>query len=258
LGRLAAFLFRCEKGLLMKLADILIEDLRPKLRVVPSTARVVRHGAPTSMTLHWNGPAVKAFGDPDGEIKQILGPDLNRHINYLGADSLQYHFCILSDGSIWQTRDLNLEAWHCGHKAGNRWSIAVHFVLGKGQVPTLAQWAAAEWLFEGLIGEFGMAGREVVKGHLEWKESECPGPYLMERLRAWREARPGVRRYQVIVGIDFAAVREGRSTKFPIALDGEAMLAPGAIVEIDDVSDTWAHLASGLGFVHMSLLREVR
>lgn len=242
----------------MKLADILIEDLRPKLRVVKSKARVVRPGVPTTITAHWNGPAVKGFGDIDAELRQIRVPDTDWHINHLGADSLQYHFCILSDGSIWQTRDLNLEAWHCGHKAGNRWSIAVHFPLGKGQVPTVAQWAAAEWLFEGIIGEFGMAGREVVKGHMEWKATECPGPDLMTRLRAWREARPGVRRYQVIVGIDFAAVREGRSTKFPIALDGEATLAPGAIIEIDDVTERWAHLASGLGFVHMSLLREVR
>jgi len=56
---------------------------------------------------------------------------------------------------------------------------------------------------------------------------------------------------------DFAAVREGRGVWFPIARKGAAKLAPGAVIDVDDITSGWVHLASGEGFVHLSLLEAV-
>ena len=61
--------------------------------------------------------------------------------------------------------------------------------------------------------------------------------------------------FTIIAGIDFAAVREGRATSYPIALGGACKLAPGTAIVVDDVTDGWAHLRDGRGFVSMSLLQ---
>lgn len=182
----------------MRLADLAIVDIRAQL---PRAKWSIGRSAPkTSSTLHYNGPAVKGRGDRDAERTQLTS-DAYWHMGaYLEADGLQYHFAIDSFGTIYQCRDLDAILWHCANFDGNKDSWSVHLMLGGDQNATDAQWQSATNLFDALQTE-GNFGRDATFGHQEWKKyrkvngalieipnSECPGPLLMNRLKAWRTA----------------------------------------------------------------------
>src|SRR5262249_46744325 len=120
----------------------------------------------------------------------------------IGADSFQYHFVVLSNGEIWQTRNLEFIAWHIGNAEGNERSIGIHLPLGTGQAPTAAQWEATKRLIEALRADYGLSRQQVV-GHCEWPrerghaqpsatyrvlplQSACPGSVLHAKLVEYR------------------------------------------------------------------------
>lgn len=255
----------------MPLDSVEIRDLRPKLKVIPGRAsRVKRDGAVTSLTLHYNGPPVSGVGTPKRELRQIIDVDVPNHQQRLGADSLMYHLVVLSDGTIYQTRDLDLIAWHCRNHDGNHHSLAIHLPVGGTQRATKRQWDATTALFDALIDEYDLDGRRAVKGHLEWAATECPGTLLMDRLRAWRAGdaqRPtGAGFYRVKRDVSAARIRTGPGRNFPVALDGLARMWPGDLLDADKVVEgeaigdekRWVHRRDGLGYVHMSLVRAVK
>ena len=251
-----------------------IHDLRPRLKVDPEArSRRKRTGSVTGATLHYNGPPVAGFGTPEREVRQLVDVDVPWQQRSLGADSLMYHFAILSDGTIHQTRDLDLIAWHCRNTEGNNHSLAVHLPLGGVQRPSAKQWDATVALLEAIMGEYGLEGRGVVKGHLEWASTECPGPVLMQRLREWRagpaRAEPGAGTgalFRVRRDVSAARVRTRPTREAPVALDGRARMFPGDVLDADAVEvgeaiggeKRWARRRDGLGYVHLSLLTPVR
>lgn len=118
--------------------------------------------------------------------------------------------------------------------------------------------------------------RQTLIGHYEISpisRAHCPGPTVeWERLAAAGNgaSAPAITRMRVInpcstdPADNFAAVRQGPGVNpktrqvYPVALGGTARLEPGAIVEIDQVrADGWVHLASGLGFVSLTLLERL-
>lgn len=249
------------------LSTLNIQDLRPRLNVLDRPlCRRRRRGAVTSVTLHYNGPPVGAFGQPEHEIRHIVEVDVPSQQERLGADSLMYHLVVLSDGQIHQTRGFELQAWHCRNFDGNEHSIAVHLPLGGKQDATAIQWERTTALFSALIDEYRLDGRQAVKGHMEWSATLCPGMLLMNRLRAWRteeshESFPGGT-FHIRNDVDGANVREGPGRAFRVAGGGQAVMWPGDILFADVIItgeiiggvDRWAHRSDGLGFVHMSLL----
>lgn len=246
-----------------RLADLGIRDVRAQLPTIRERRPNPRTGAVRSATLHYNGPAVSAFGNPAAELRHIVTVDAPNHQQRLQADSLQYHYCVLSDGQILLARDPKLPAWHCGVTEGNQTSLAVHLPLGGLQDATPAQWAATTRLFEALITEHRLAGRQVVRGHREWKSTACPGPHLTRRLDAWRsQLPPAGGLYRIRADVAAANVRQGPGTAFPVALGGKAVMWPGDVLDADAVTqgeavggDTrWLHRRDGLGFVHHSLV----
>ena len=260
----------------MRLDSLGVQDLRPRLAVIDGRAsRARRDGAVTSLTLHYNGPAVAGAGRPERELRQIVEIDVPNHQQRIGADSLMYHLVVLSDGSIYQTRAFDLIAWHCRNRVGNHHSLAIHLPVGGAQRATPRQWDATVALFDALIEDYGLEGPEIVKGHREWAETECPGPLLMSRLRAWRGGsapaadvapRPTSGFFRVRRDVSAARVRTGPGRDFPIALDGKACMWPGDLLDADDVvageaiagDPRWMHRRDGLGFVHASLLTVTR
>jgi hypothetical protein len=247
-------------------ASLGITDVRDSLSVVASTpagCRRARNAPVASATLHFNGPPVGVFGKPQAELYHVIAIDTPNHQARIGADSLQYHLVVLSDGSIYQTRDLAMQAWHCANQQGNETSLAVHLPLGGLQDATDAQWRSTCALFDAIIMGYRLSGRSAIKAHCEWSATACPGPRLLPRLQAWRADVPHLLGfYRIRKDVAVANIREGPARSYPVALWGKAVLYPGDTVDSDSTTigemlggdATWLHLRDGRGFVHRSLV----
>lgn len=147
----------------------------------------------TAITLHWNGPPVLAARQRGEGVLAQLKADVEWQTRpdwpgaKGGADGLQYHAAIDLDGVVWRTRDEDARLWHCGDAEGNRESLSLHLLVGRGQPVSDAMWASAVRLVEEWRARYRVR-RERVLGHQEWGPSECPGPDIMARLRDYRGA----------------------------------------------------------------------
>lgn len=196
--------------------------------------RIGTRPATTSLTWHYNGPAVpepRQYGD--GLIAQLRG-DANYQMRrgwggtVDGAPHLMYHLVVAADGTLYQTADLYEMLWHCAHADGNSRGLALHFPLGIGQKPTAPQLASAFRASDLLRAQFNIPLNRAL-GHIEWKHATaCPGPFLMEHLIAYRTwLRPtvaptptptGLRRFQLLESLTAPArVRQGPATSYPVA-----------------------------------------
>jgi hypothetical protein len=269
----------------MEERDIRKELQAERARLGRGDWRIGVRSATTAITLHWNGPAVAAANQRGDGARRQLFADLRWQTdpNWAGAkggaDGLQYHAAVDADGCVWHCRDHGDKLWHCGHAVGNNESLSLHLLLGRGQQPTEAQWRATVNLIEEWRARYRIPQGRVF-GHQEWAASECPGPAVMQRLKAYcagsapaippSPAPLGLRRFVVALPASASAtVRQGPSRAYPIV----AHLRPGHRLWVDAVLDDeqdetiaghrqWAHMAavpdqqSDLGFVHMSALRE--
>lgn len=177
------------------LAQLRINDLRPRLSVKPNPPELVKRGIISrrkrkgpikGAVIHYNGPRVPFFPNAAREREFVVNVDCPNHQARIGGDSLMYHFIVLSDGSIWQTRDIDFIAWHAAHPEANEYYVAIAMVLGEGQDATPAQWASVAALLAALRADYGF-GRSNVTGHQEWSKTACPG-LLQARVRAYRQA----------------------------------------------------------------------
>lgn len=215
-------------------------------------------------TLHWNGPAVKAFGNPQGEIAQLqfdaqwhMRPGGVGAVN--GADGIQYHGATLSNGLNIQLRDWSAKLWHCGNEVGNLQSPAWHLPIGKGQQPTQAQ---LDQVFGVVIPAFQREYHFThvnVLGHQEWKLTDCPGT-LMIHLMNWRETRDTVLPitwYKTLANVFVRETPEIKPNKANVALKGTALIPKGTVFAVNAVVngkshngiDKYVHRADGLGFM---------
>lgn len=253
-----------------------IKDLRTSL---PHTNwRIGWRDATTSITWHYNGPPVPAERQRGRGLMAQLRADAIYQMRpgwggtIAGADGLMYHFAIASDGTIYQTRDLDALLWHCAHADGNGHGLALHLPLGGDQVPTDPQLDSLYRLTDALRKRYAIPVARVF-GHQEWKHATlCPGPVLMHALRLYRggvkaiaiptSIDPALRRWRVRDGIT-ANVRQGPGTSYPVA----GRLKAGTVVYVDVTKqgetvegDTeWVHMArvpneqADLGFLWAGL-----
>ena len=235
-----------------------------------------RDASPLGATLHYNGPPVSAFGYPGIEVAQLKA-DARYHMRPggafgdTGADGIQYHYAVLSDGTVCQLRDETAILWHCANTVGNRQHLAIHLPLGGAQRPTDAQWLCATRLFDELMARYEWHSRATILGHREWPRSDgkpqksCPGPIVFRSLQLWRgQLSPAttVTRYRVTV--DVALIREGPGQQFKVALGGTARMHRGDLLYADasvigkppagSTNPNWLHRADQVGFVHSSVL----
>ena len=254
-----------------------IQDLRPRLSVKPNppgymNSRRSRRGNVHSLTLHYNGPALPFVPNPQRELDFIVTVDCPNHQRRIGGDSLMYHFAVLSDGAIWQTRDLDMIAWHCANSLGNEGSLSIHLPLGIGQTPTPVQWTRLCALVDALIATYALPGWSVVFGHCDWPvetgwavcspsyklqpgQSACPGPIIYGMLTPKRNV-PATTEWTAKWP---ALIRQGPARKYPVC----GMVAAGSIFVADEIKhggdaetvdgdNRWLHRADGLGFSHIS------
>lgn len=262
----------------MSLSALNIRDLRPQLSVRPNPAgyrpsRVPRGGPPTSGTLHYNGPPVSVFGNAAAELQHVINI-VPYHQARIGHDSLAYHAVVLSDGTIWQTRDWGLQCWHCANSMGNRLSIAVHLPVGGTQQPTAPQWLAFTALADAMCREWNF-DRLHWYGHCEWPydsgraalahdhyysapgQSACPGSVLWWMLDRWRRTGAGAEPatgYQVWqIAYDDSNIRQRPAVRdylgaVPIA----GVLKRGQHIQVDAIKHGQIIGANGGQWLHMA------
>lgn len=241
-------------------------DLIDMRKNIPSrTWRIGRRPITRYVTIHYNGPAVPSFGNPKGEIDQLIF-DARYHMRAgafgvaSGADGIQYHGATLSDGTNILMRDWHDMLWHCGNYDGNRYSISWHLPLGGNQKATDLQLTALFEVIEYMRGVYNIPLVNI-KGHMEWKATACPGPYLMQHLREYRASGVVPKPIQWFKAIYNSNCRQGPSTDTPIALNGTAVMPKGTVFAVDKIIEdgkpyngnpTWVHRADQLGFHHIS------
>jgi hypothetical protein len=253
-----------------------IIDLRARLPKRSWTIGV--RDATTSLTYHWNGPAVSpAHLSGEGLIAQLIA-DANWQMRASwggtkdGAPHLMYHLVFGGDGTVYQTADMFEILWHAAHQDANAHGLALHFPIGEGQTPTPPQIASALRVTDFLRVRCSIP-RERVLGHLEWKHATaCPGPILMELLHRYRgntppvvaptPTPPGMRQFKLTCD-GKANVRQGPGTEFKVA----GTLKSGTVVYVDIVKQgqpiggntNWIHMArvpneqADLGFISETL-----
>lgn len=237
--------------------------------------------ATTSLTWHWNGPAVPPARQRGPGLLDQLQIDAAWQMRpgwggtVAGAPHLMYHLVVAADGTIYQTAGIDEVLWHCAHQDGNARGLALHFPLGEGQQPTIPQLLAAIRATDLLRSAYRIPLARTL-GHLEWKHATaCPGPALMGRLMAYRAHIPpvvvptptpaGLRRWQIRPDLTTnVKVRQGPGTNFKEA----GRMKPGTILFVDVEKDAeprdpthprWVHLArvpheqADLGFVAAEL-----
>lgn len=248
-----------------------IKDLRSRLSVVENPlvlrrqgiySRKERPGAPRGVVFHYNGPALPFAGNPERELAFIINVDVPNHQQRIGADSLMYHYVVLGNGDVYQTRDEDLIAWHAAAIIANTYHLGVHFPIGGSQDVTPEQWRAGIGLFEYLSWKYGF-GKDALTGHREWSKTACPGPHIMRRIREYR-GQPAVKPepYSLWEATEVCNVRQAPRRTFldgrPVPIvrkikAGERLLADlvktDGDVEIIGGDRRWLHLADGSGFV---------
>lgn len=247
---------------------IQVVDLRPHLN--PPLPEAPYNNKPqgkrertTCVVLHYNGPPAPArAGGSMEEIIRWIDDDIRpNHIGRIGADGVQYHLWISTDGTLYQLRDLDDLLWHCGNGKGNEEGLALHIPIGGAQEPNIQQTTTMQQVFYAAIRWYQLSGPDAVFGHRELGASECPGTNLMRCLKFWRTSGDRSSRHRVIAGIDFAQVREEPRITAPEAtIKGNSVrLVPGWIVNIDAQQGAWKHIDAPApwGWIHQSLLTQV-
>jgi hypothetical protein len=240
-----------------------------KLGIVDYRAELRRAGwtrpnrtATRSITIHYNGPPVKAFGYPAGERAQLQF-DAIYHMrpNVLNADGIQYHAAVLSDGGIYWLRNWLVSLWHCGNAAGNAYGLALHLPLGGNQRATDRQLAALGTLVDALRADYGITFVNV-KPHSDWKATECCGDYLSDWLRHYRAAAslPAPKPVEWFITTVNAYCRTAPDVGSPAAelTPAGTRFAADAIIENGAPfrgEAGYAHRADQLGFYHLSVIR---
>jgi hypothetical protein len=268
-----------------------IIDLRGKLTAGPNVKGTPTH-AKYSVTAHYNGPEMEVYQAQESWVKHF---DFiaRYHRQHLGENTIAYHYGIDAQGRVYQFRDDTDHTWHCANFTGNTSSIAVHFPLGDEQDATDIQWQRLLELTDLLAQRHGFSS-DALYSHREWPHqdgaaqpgrwvgrSNCPGSLLTARLKQHRAGHADgqvlqrfapPRKYKVIEGIDFANIREGWGTGYPVADDGKAQLIPGArflagaVLYGDDIEGdgnhewVWVVQAGDYkepGFIHSSIVEAV-
>lgn len=189
------------------------------------------------------------------------------------GDGLMYDYVILTSGTVVQTRARRQQLWHCGNSLGNSSSWSVHVMLGRNQDLTEAQRTATFELFDMLRSKTDIP-RKNVFGHCEWprikgapipstsytllpSQSECPGPVLIQHIYSYRKMSDT--KIMVYRTLRPLIVMTDRSYSAKIATMGgcPAIIPINNEFTVDDVTDGWAHMSGGLGFVHTEYIERI-
>lgn len=201
-----------------------------------------------------------------------LGTTFSNEALYLMRSTIvSAHYLIGKEGRITQILDPHkYTAWHAGNVRAMKYSnpyaigIEMHHTPAEGHCTTL-QLSALDWLVRKLLTEY-VIDPLLVETHryvaIPVGRKIDPSGFPDLEFYAWRKTL-SYTRYQVI-NVRGVNIRQAPNINAPIAgilAYNEVFFSDG--VNIDENNqyingvNTWCHMASGLGFIHMSNLKKV-
>jgi len=235
-------------------------------KVKPS--RIVLHHTWKPTVESWNG------------LSTMKG--MQSYYNGLGWTSAP-HLYIAPDG-IWLFTPLSEVGIHAGEGNSGYWengnwsySIGIEMVGNYDNSPPSGKILEYTLLvMSSLVNVMEKSIDQVLYFHRDFSDKTCPGSsvtkyWIKEKYYEYTnkdfvEVHSFIdNQYTIKSGIDFAAIREGPGTSYPIALDGSAKLYPGETFPYDtsvegesiEGNNAWIHHSAGIGFIHSSLIEEL-
>ncbi|HEX6290355.1 MAG TPA: peptidoglycan recognition family protein [Herpetosiphonaceae bacterium] len=240
-----------------------------------------------------NGPWIDTRRDPDGIIIHTtngnIGSSFRGEAQFLRdmsltrppSDRVSAHYLVGKGGQIARIHEDTRITWHTGvslREWNNLHTIGIENHFTPGEVWTEPQQKALTFLVRHLMRRWNI-GRDRIQTHrfiaLPAGRKVDPSSLTNAAFEDWRSSltplSDAIPSFRVIIGIDFASVREGPRRSFPEALipDGNGVLhpvrlAPGTVIGIDEEvqgerisgDDRWLHIVKpdAWGFIHRSLV----
>jgi hypothetical protein len=203
---------------------------RPRWGSLPANrVRLERHsGAWEKLTVHHSA-------DGNGELAEQSATDSARAVRNIQRYHMQdaahrwgdigYHFLIDPLGRIYEGRSLQWQGAHAGNNALNQHNIGV-CMLGQyaQEPPPPLQLQALDRLVDALRARYKIPAAKVV-GHLELKDTDCPGPFLLGWVKRYRaSAGAADASAPLTAAVTSEAAAPGRSAK--TALPAAKKLSP--------------------------------
>ncbi len=183
--------------------------VRAEWGAVPPTEPYSPDPLPWRVTLHHSdGKHTKTLAESEAEARFIQ----DFHIHGRGWIDIAYHFLVDSAGNILEGRP---EGTLGAHTLGNNEGNVGIVLLGTyhppiNDVPTKAQLDAVAALGRYLVGRYGISPASL-KGHRDYKQTDCPGNIAYRKLDALRLA------FAELPSPAFA-VRRARTPALPLVL----------------------------------------
>ena len=133
------------------------------------------------ITVHHSGDAEDATGNPRVHLRDIE----RYHQETKGWACIGYHFVIARDGTIYEARPLKYQGAHAtGENNIGNIGICLLGNFDNRPIPS-AQRKALEGAIVRLRKQYGIARKDLY-GHRDFKITDCPGPYVMAWMRAYK------------------------------------------------------------------------
>lgn len=133
------------------------------------------------ITVHHSGDVEDAMGNPEVHLREIE----RYHKETKGWACIGYHFVIARDGTVYEARPLKYQGAHAtgDNNIGNI-GICLMGNFDNRTIPS-AQRIALEDAITRLRKQYHIANKDLY-GHRDFKTTDCPGPYVMAWMKAYK------------------------------------------------------------------------
>lgn len=145
-------------------------------RASTCTARFVSSEV-EGVAVHWNGPAVTL--SPAAQLRA----DEAYHMDAKGGCAIFYNLCVDQTGDVWEARGIELRGGANGDSSSNRRFVSICGLIGVGQAPTSAMYAAFRDAISLIRQRYPQALAIKTHNDVRPEPTACPGPDLTAAVR---------------------------------------------------------------------------
>lgn len=149
-------------------------ESRAVVGLAPPESRPRIPGPVTSVTIHWNGPAVKIRPEHAHSMCREFWRGVQRfHMRTRGWADIAYTVGVCQHGIVMAGRGIGVRTAANGTNQGNSTSYAIYGLIGEGETPSDAMKHA-------ILDAAKALGQSRLRPHDFWKATGCPGS-----LKSW-------------------------------------------------------------------------